>query len=164
MVIQVLEIFRQGDILFKRVRSIEDVDKKLVNGLTVALGELTGHHHSFVPGSLVQLYADPKDSTETPIAMEIMSKKDIAKVKGELDRASKGGIFGSGFGALLQQEVVVAPPTIITTSEQQLEQEEDVQRLVHNEHSSLLLPPGQYVIGREKEYNYWTKELVKTRD
>jgi hypothetical protein len=180
MTLQVLEIFRQGDILFKRVESIDDMDKKEIQGsLTVALGELTGHHHSFVQGSLVQLYSDPKDSTNTPIAMKIMSRKEIAKVKGEMDQASKsgsggGGMFGIGSGgssgggsssssssSMATQELI--QPTAAPSEKQEAEIV-DAQQLVHNEHSSLLLPPGQYVIGREKEYNYWTKELVKTRD
>jgi hypothetical protein len=38
---------RQGDILFEKVNSIDPNDKEPLETKTVALGEITNHHHSF---------------------------------------------------------------------------------------------------------------------
>ena len=48
------KIFRQGDVLIKRVKAIPKNAKKK-EGRTIAYGELTNHHHSFKPGSKLEL-------------------------------------------------------------------------------------------------------------
>ena len=49
------EMFRQGDVLILRVDEIP-TNAKAVKTKTVALGEATGHHHTFADGKLVQVY------------------------------------------------------------------------------------------------------------
>jgi hypothetical protein len=40
---------RQGDILIRKIKELPKTAKK-VTGLTVAYGEVTGHHHTFNKG------------------------------------------------------------------------------------------------------------------
>jgi len=44
-------IYRHGDCLLKQVENIPDTAKK-VSGTTIAYGEVTGHHHSFIGNSV----------------------------------------------------------------------------------------------------------------
>ena len=54
------EMYRHGDCLLKRVKEIPKTARK-VDGQTIALGEATGHHHTFKQES-VQLYKE-QDTT-----------------------------------------------------------------------------------------------------
>src|SRR3982750_179110 len=74
-------IFRQGDILITKVNNMIDNKKEyslIPNSKTVALGELTGHHHTFSEQSQVLLYKDKKSSStqqeiEEPTLIEVKS-------------------------------------------------------------------------------------------
>ena len=48
-------IYRQGDVLIMPVKSIPQT-KKVTNKVTLALGEVTGHHHTISSGAVG--YAD----------------------------------------------------------------------------------------------------------
>lgn len=54
---------RQGDILFENVSDMER--KEQVDTKTVALGEITGHHHSFNKNSQVLLYKQDDEDMPT---------------------------------------------------------------------------------------------------
>ena len=54
---------RQGDILFEKVSGIEKTQE--LETKTVALGEITGHHHSFHKDSQVFLYKEPQEEMPT---------------------------------------------------------------------------------------------------
>jgi hypothetical protein len=54
-----IKMIRQGDVLLKKITNLpkEAAEEKIQGRAIVALGEATGHHHSFVPGS-VKFYRD----------------------------------------------------------------------------------------------------------
>ena len=66
-------IFRQGDILFQRVSDLPKDVSQIPNSLTVALGEITGHHHSFKTQSQVLLYKN--GSSQDPTAVQVLEKE-----------------------------------------------------------------------------------------
>jgi len=81
---QKMMIFRQGDILITKVNNIagkkqEEAYSVIPNSKTVALGELTGHHHTFSEQSQVLLYKDKKSLSsaqqqqEEPTLIEVKS-------------------------------------------------------------------------------------------
>ena len=68
------DILRQGDVLIQRVDSIPKTAKK-TSSLTLALGEVTGHHHSFENGS-VQLFDNTSPQGDDPVKwFEVKSKQ-----------------------------------------------------------------------------------------
>lgn len=48
--------YRQGDILFEKVGTLNTEELQQLDTKTVALGEITGHHHSFQKQDQVILY------------------------------------------------------------------------------------------------------------
>jgi len=61
---QQMMMFRQGDILITQVdgNSIDHGKYSIIpDSKTVALGEITGHHHTFSDNSQVLLFKDKKD-------------------------------------------------------------------------------------------------------
>lgn len=68
------QIFRHGDLLIQRVPSIPKT-AKATNSRTLALGEATGHHHTFESGD-VQVYDNPSVQNDDPVKwFEVKSKK-----------------------------------------------------------------------------------------
>jgi len=65
------EIYRHGDVLLTKIESIPKEAKKIA-GATLALGEVTGHHHSFTSGT-VQLY-EPKTATDGVKYVDVATK------------------------------------------------------------------------------------------
>ena len=66
--------FRQGDILFQRVSDLPKDVNQIPNSLTVALREITGHHHSFKTQSQVLLYKT-NGSSQDPTAVQVLEKE-----------------------------------------------------------------------------------------
>lgn len=67
------QIFRHGDLLIQKVDSVPKTAKK-TDGLTLALGEATGHHHTFGNGD-VQVYDNPSAKDDEPVKwFEVKSK------------------------------------------------------------------------------------------
>lgn len=60
---------RQGDILFEKVLDKVELGAKL-DTKTVALGEVTGHHHSFQKSDQVILYK--QDSEQLPTQLSVL--------------------------------------------------------------------------------------------
>ena len=59
---------RQGDILFEKVSSCEKTGEVLETK-TVALGEITGHHHSFQDKNQVLLYKQSHEEMPTQLSV-----------------------------------------------------------------------------------------------
>lgn len=75
-------IFRQGDILMTRVKGMEKKKYSLIpNSKTVALGELTGHHHTFSEQSQVLLYKDNSASSSSSQQQEQQEDPTLIEVK-----------------------------------------------------------------------------------
>lgn len=58
------KFYRQGDILFEKISdysSTEFTELQKLDTKTVALGELTGHHHSFKKNDQVLLFKKPEE-------------------------------------------------------------------------------------------------------
>lgn len=67
------EIYRHGDLLLTRVDSIPKNAVPL-NSLTLAEGEVTGHHHTFTSGS-VQLFAPALVTEDVQKYIEVKTKE-----------------------------------------------------------------------------------------
>jgi len=63
---------RHGDLLLKRVDVIPK-DAKLINTLTLAEGEATGHHHTFTAGQ-VEISAPANVTEDVAKYIEVKSK------------------------------------------------------------------------------------------
>ena len=65
---------RQGDILFEKILNNASLGAKLETK-TVALGEVTGHHHSFRKNDQIILYSKPQDQIPTQLSVLNESSK-----------------------------------------------------------------------------------------
>ena len=80
--------FRQGDILFEKVGVLSTEELQKLETKTVALGEITGHHHSFQKQDQVLLYKKPEEDlpslaiVEAPSTLTHQEHKPITFQKG----------------------------------------------------------------------------------
>ena len=73
------KIIRQGDILFRQVnKPVEEGCEVLPNSKTVALGELTGHHHSFGGNDQMLVFKDKKArNNNEPVAIQVLAPAEL---------------------------------------------------------------------------------------
>lgn len=68
------QYFRQGDILFESVsKGLDNNNVEKLQTKTVALGEITGHHHSFGKKDQVFLYKEIDKDVPTHISLQAPS-------------------------------------------------------------------------------------------
>lgn len=68
------KFYRQGDILFERLEDGADTDVfEKLDTKTVALGELTGHHHSFQNKDQVLLFKKPEEELPSMVTIQASS-------------------------------------------------------------------------------------------
>ena len=96
-------MWQQGDVIIERVAQVKG---KKLNHLTLAEGEVTGHHHTITEGD-AELYEE------------------------------KGTLY------LRVKEKAI---------------------LTHQEHEKIVLPKGDYVVRRVKEYDHFAEEARRVQD
>lgn len=127
-----LQLFRQGDILFKKIASLPAGESKRRENGVVAYGEQTGHHHSLAPEcSRAASILEFGDSLFVDVFAECLIEvgSDYVSVDGRRYWAEKD--FSGNVTIPIGQYRGVA--------------------FVHQEHSPVILPFGvhQYVAQRE---------------
>lgn len=65
-------IFRQGDVILKKLQGINFKKDDLIDigNKTIALGEITGHHHSFRNQDQVLVFREPNNTDPKYIQVE----------------------------------------------------------------------------------------------
>ncbi len=125
------KVIVQGDVLFLRVRDIEDIEDTFKaqerHDAVVALGETTGHKHVMEDIIFVD------DSG-------ILPDGDLA---GELFRAANDILETN------RQEVVAA----VVVPEKGRVRHLDADEKPTGEHNDLELPPGGYIVARQRRFN-----------
>lgn len=125
------EVIIQGDVLFLRVREIEDISETFKDQEThdaiVALGETTGHKHVM----------------EDIIFVDDSGVQPDGDLAGELFRAASERIESE------QQEIVAAVVVPDKGRVRHLDADEEPT----GEHNDLELPPGGYIVARQRRFN-----------
>lgn len=147
----------QGDIWLMRLPDEMVVEKEqeihpALNKLILQEGEMTGHHHHI--DLLERVEEAPKkpkvaDNTDYSDSWR-QGFKDPALRKAFKDRArSKLRLFkASKLSARLVANKVLLRPDLVVGY---LEAEDGAFKVLHQEHNSVYLPKGKYIIGRQIE-------------
>lgn len=85
-------VYRHGDLLIVGVDSIPETAKK-TDSLTLAIGEATGHNHSFSSGE-VQMFENPTPKNDDPVKwFEVKSSEATLGHQEHKDIGIKRGIY-----------------------------------------------------------------------
>ena len=139
------KLYRQGDVLLQRVDSVSKKAKleKVEGRPTVAYGEMTGHHHSFLPGS-VRLFRDQEAGT---VFIEVPEAKKAISLPVFEDRPTRK-MFIDDEGDKVPETVRVQIGTKPFRGA----------ILEHQEHAPIPLPPGIY---RHIQQRGYTPEAIR---
>lgn len=130
----------QGDICLFRIPDSIKIDKsveinKKDNRLILAEGEVTGHHHS------IWLRYEPAMFRDDAIAREMMTMESNAVASLFSDPKAIANLVKAG--ELTSAELAIGILSV----------EGGTMLLTHNEHDAIRIPPGNYYVGNQREWD-----------
>lgn len=141
-------MFRQGDVLIRPVASIPDGLKKVPldkGRVILAYGEVTGHAHAVI-GDVEFLAADLEEMEQRFLRVEASQEFEVP-VFGEqklVGHTKERIVFETG-------EIQEMGEPIFKAEQAGTEMVPGAQ-IVHEEHATVTLPPGEYEVIRQREY------------
>lgn len=146
-------IYRQGDVLIRRITSLPTQKAQLRLTGILAYGEVTGHAHRLVDVRLPDIAVLDRDPAIADLNARIKKSFDAAIVQGadpfEVIRKNTGVIFESKCtGAEILE---IAADVYLRVGAVGI-------GIVHDEHAPIVLPPGNAIYDPQREY---TPEAIR---
>lgn len=142
----------QGDVWLMKLPdnrkiNFENELPKKFNKLVLQEGEMTGHHHYV--DSVMDRPAPQIGTGDADINLDVFNDKQLKKSLGGKRKEAKATLFGAAKiaeelvkeGTLLRADLVVGLLNV----------DGGAMNVYHQEHNSITLPPGRYIVGRQIE-------------